>query len=251
MKKHHIAIAFVLVTVGGMSLLLGNIQQNLGDPGVLTGEGLLMDPEDIVLSTNCVLLPPSVGTFSGEDVRISAKTVEWLPPDTTFGFRRYHDDSGFEALAQVVLMGRDRTSIHKPEYCLYGAGWKITASETTTIQMSEPEPYSLPVTKISISMKLEQKDGTFFERSGYYYYWFISEDQMTATHKNRIVLMASDLLKKRVLKRWAYVSFLASAQPGVEESLDARLRHLIQQTVPQFQLTPPPDHLKITNSQEQ
>lgn len=246
MKKPQIAFFIVLITVAGMSLLIGSIQQNLGQPGVLVGDGLIKGLESEVLRTNCVILPENVGIFKGFDQPVSEKVTEWLPPDTTFGFKNYiDDDTDFQALTQVVLMGRDRTSIHKPEYCLYGAGFKIEKIEKKTIQMQSPEPYSLPVTRIHVTLNQKQTDGTTKRSSGYYYYWFISEDQITASHKERIMLMVRDLLKSRVLKRWAYVSFLAVAQPGVEEALDAKMIELIQQSVPQFQLTPPPERLKI------
>ena len=249
MKKPQIAFLVVFITVAGMSLLIGSIEQNLGKPGVIVGEGLIKGLESEVLRTNCVILPENVGFFKGLDQPVSEKVTEWLPPDTTFGFKNYFDENtDFQALTQVVLMGKDRTSIHKPEYCLYGAGFKIEKIEQKSIQMLLPTPYTLPVTRIHVTLNQKQTDGSVRKTSGYYYYWFISEDQITASHKERIMLMVRDLLKSRVLKRWAYVSFLAVAQPGVEDALDAKMIELIQQSVPQFQLTPPPEHLRISRS---
>ena len=36
--------------------------------------------------------------------------------------RHYQSPDGFDITGTVVLMGADRTSIHKPDYCLRGAG---------------------------------------------------------------------------------------------------------------------------------
>lgn len=245
MKKQFVAFGLVACITLTLSIFLGSIQQNLGEPGVLTGEGIIRDKHSNIILTNCVTLPQNVGLYTGVDHPVSTNTVDWLPPDTTYGFRRYSDVTGFEALTQVVLMGRDRTSIHKPEYCLYGSGWKIEKSEQTEITLQKPFPYRLPVTKVTISKEIKLPDDQVFQRVGYYYYWFVSEDQITATHMERISMMAKDLLQKRVLKRWAYVSFLASAQPGLEDKLDDKMIQLIQESVPHFQLTPPPENLRL------
>jgi hypothetical protein len=247
MKKHQIAIAFVVVVTASLSLALGAIRTNLGDPGVLIGSKPIHDNDGNILLTNSIALPPDVGFFTGRDVTVSERTVEWLPPDTTYGFRDYSDTDGFEARMQVVLMKKDRTSIHKPEYCLYGSGMKITKTETVLIPMKDPVPYELPATKISITRRIEQPDGSVAEWSGFYFYWFVSEDQIVADHKSRILLMARDLLQNQVLKRWAYISCLSLSSPGNEAALEERMIRLIQQAVPKFQLTPPPDDLRIAS----
>lgn len=245
MKRPHIAALAVFITLVILSAFIASIKTNLGQPGVAIGSQPILDPDGNILVTNSIAMPPNVGFFTGKDVAISPRTVEWLPPDTTYGFRDYYDTDGFEARMQVVLMKKDRTSIHKPEYCLYGSGMEITNTEIIDIPMSDPMPYNLPATKISVVRKLEQPDGSIREWTGFYIYWFVSEDQMVPDHMTRIVLMATDLLREKVLKRWAYVSCLSLSHPGNEVALEKRMVQLIQQSVPKFQLTPPPDNLRI------
>ena len=53
------------------------------------------------------------------------------------------------ASMNVVLMGRDRTSLHKTEFCVEGQGWHIdrNVSSETKVHMERPYPYDLPVMK--------------------------------------------------------------------------------------------------------
>jgi len=54
--------------------------------------------------------------------------VDTLPRDTSFGQRRYRSPDGAVTQVNVVLMGSDRTSMHKPQFCLEGAGWQIDSA---------------------------------------------------------------------------------------------------------------------------
>ena len=72
-----------------------------------------------------------------------------LPQDTTLGKRLYHFEDGFEVLSSVVLMGNDRTSLHKPEICILVQGWNIDSTEVEQVKMTQPFAYDLPVTKLN------------------------------------------------------------------------------------------------------
>ena len=50
----------------------------------------------------------------------------------------------------VVLMGHDRTSIHKPEYCLPGQGFTIDHREVVDIPIAQPHPYDLRVAEANV-----------------------------------------------------------------------------------------------------
>ena len=57
-------------------------------------------------------------------------TLGALPEDTSFGARLYTAPDQFGLLMNVVLMGTDRTSLHKPQFCLTGQGWAIDQSKS-------------------------------------------------------------------------------------------------------------------------
>jgi hypothetical protein len=69
---------------------------------------------------------------------------------------------------------------------------------------------------------------------GHFIYWFVSEDQITADHKQRMYWMAKDLLKDGILKRWAYVAYFSTCLPEKEEEMTSRLNEFIAESAPTF-----------------
>ena len=139
-----IILIVALGLIGGGAGLLGRLQSNqkLGQPGVKTSP----IPDSRRLK---VKLPERVLNYTSEAVEVDKATLEWLPQDTSFGQRLYRAADGVQTSVSVVLMGNDRTSLHKTEFCLEGQGWRIDrgASAETTVQMDRPWPYELPVMK--------------------------------------------------------------------------------------------------------
>ena len=131
--------------IGGAAGLLARLQasQKLGQPGVKTSP----IPGSRRLQ---VELPERVLDYTSEAVEVDKRTLEWLPQDTSFGQRRLPGARWIsEASVNVVLMGSDRTSLHKTEFCLEGQGWRIdrSASSETKVHLDRPCPYDLPVMK--------------------------------------------------------------------------------------------------------
>ncbi|MCS7338139.1 MAG: EpsI family protein, partial [Verrucomicrobiae bacterium] len=205
--------------------------QKLGSPGVTTipipGERLRVQ----------VKLPEKVLDYRSEEIEQAAIVTNTLPQDTSFGQRLYEAPDGFKLLLNVVLMGLDRTSLHKPEFCLVGAGWRIDASERLSIPVDRPHPYLLPVTR-----KLVTREDTFagqkFTRRGIFVYWYVADGAISgdATGLERMFWMAKELLTTGVLQRWAYVTCFAVCAPGEEELTYNRMREFIAAAVPEFQL---------------
>lgn len=158
-----------------------------------------------------------------------------LPPDTVYGRRRYLAPDGFGCAVNVVLMGADRTSIHKPEYCLPGQGFRIVSQTPDVIRIEQPHPYDLPVMRILAERTGRMADGQQVTLRAVYVYWFMSDTRLTADHFTRMRWMTEDLLRTGELPRWAYASYLSVGLPGQEQLLYDRVRKLIQATVPEFQ----------------
>ncbi len=104
-------------------------------------------------------------------------TLDWLPQDTSFGQRLYRAPDGFQTSVSVVLMGSDRTSLHKTEFCLEGQGWRIdrSASKETTVPMDRPYAYDLPVMKF-IATKEVTVNGQSVTARGIYVLWFVADN---------------------------------------------------------------------------
>jgi hypothetical protein len=192
-----------------------------------------------IAQTNSVFLPPEVLGFSSKAAEVTATEVNWLPKDTLFGRRLYRaEKDGLPVQVSVVLMGTDRTSIHKPQYCLDSQGWIVdhSKSETAVIPVERPYPYDLKVMKLTATKEFVGKDGKRFKLTGLYAYWFVAENELTPYHGERMWWMARDLIRSGVLQRWAYVSYFTYCVPGTEQPAFNRLSEFIAASVPEFQL---------------
>ena len=232
-KQKWIILVAALGLIAAAAYLLAGLQsmQKLGQPAVKTSP----IPDSTRLLVN---LPEHVLDYASEDVEVDALTLGWLPKDTSFGQKRYQAPDGFTAMINVVLMGRDRTSLHRTEFCLEGAGWRIdhNASAETTIHMDRPCAYDLPVMKFITSREVNDHGRTVPLR-GVYVFWFVADgDEYTARHWQRMWWMARDLLRTGVLQRWAMVSYFTYCAPGQEDAAFERLKKFIVATAPDIQL---------------
>ncbi len=195
-------------------------------------------PESIRLAVD---LPERVLDFSSEPVETAKEVTETLPPDTSYGQRRYQAPDGFVIVLNVVLMGTDRTSLHKPQFCLTGAGWRIDTTETAKVPVPRPQPYDLPVVKLTTTREVMLNNQPAPLR-GVYVYWFVCDGAISGepTGRERMWWMAKELLRRGVLQRWAYVTCFAVCPPGQEDATYERMQQFIAAAVPEFQLVPRP-----------
>jgi hypothetical protein len=162
----------------------------------------------------------------------------YLPKDTSFAQRYYSATNGAWALANVILMGADRTSIHRPDYCIPGQGWQINERARAKLAIAGGSPYELPVGKWTIGKTFTAPDGSKQTASGLYVFWFVTENQATDDFPTMLKSMLFHLVRHGVLQRWAYVSYFTVCPPGTEEATFARMKELISASVPEFQLPP-------------
>jgi hypothetical protein len=151
----------------------------------------------------------------------------------------YAAPDGFQATLGVVLMGTDRTSIHKPEFCLTSQGWQIVRRERAELPLATPPGSLLPVQRFTVSYVMVSRSGNVTHVSGVFVFWFVAEDRVTASHQARVGQMAWDLLRTGVLPRWAYVTCFTTCAPGHEEAAYERLKRFLAAAVPAFQTSLP------------
>lgn len=237
MKRQKLLFSVIaLVLIGGTALLLAAVPQKLGQPGVKTSP--------VPGSVQCqIYLPESVmGSIASTNFAMDEKGAEMLPKDTSFAERGYYWGTNAAPIySSVILMGTDRTSIHKAEYCLRGQGMNIDRMTQETIKMHEPEEYDLPVIKIVASGSFP-KDGQTIKLGCVYVYWYVTDGALSNDRSGfgRMWSMAKQLVFTGVLQRWAYVRFFATCEPGQEDATYERIKQMITESVPQFQLTPKP-----------
>ncbi|HEX9048800.1 MAG TPA: exosortase-associated EpsI family protein [Verrucomicrobiae bacterium] len=236
MKRQKLILFFaVLLLIGGTAGVLAHAKANqkLGQPGVKTA--LLPDSKNLE-----VVLPVTLPGYQSKAMQQADIVLRMLPQDTSFGQRLYTGDDGFQTMVNVVLMGSSRASIHKPQICLTGQGWSIKegVSHEDVVHLQKPVPYDLPVMRL-VASKTAEVNGQEVKASGVYVYWFVDSDRCTASHAQRFLWMAGDVLLKGELDRWAYVSYFSVCAPGQENATFERMKKLIVESVPEFQLVPP------------
>ena len=218
-------VALAMMAGSGVFLVRLKTTQKLGRPGVK------------------LELPAQAAGFTSEPVAVTDLEVATLPRDTTFGRRMYsqvRDGLTNQVMLGIVLMGADRTSLHKPQFCLVGQGWRIDKTEPITVPIDRPHPYALPVMQLTASKGLTLPDGRTAAWRGIYMYWFVAENSLTANHWERMWWMSKNLLLTGTLQRWAYVNCFAACAPGQEDATAARMQQLIAGAVPEFQLATGP-----------
>jgi hypothetical protein len=224
--------ALALMSSTALALVRMRTNQRLGHPGVKTE----VIPGSKRLN---VYLPPKVLDYDSEAKPTDTNVLNGLPQDTSFAERRYHASDGKWVQCNIVLMGTDRTSIHKPQFCLTGSGWSISDAESAldNIRVENPHPYDLPVMKLVTSREAilpgETKPSTV---RGIFVYWFVAENELTGDHWDRMRRMSTHLLTTGELQRWAYVFCFTACRPGDETKTYDQLKKFITASVPEFQL---------------
>jgi hypothetical protein len=189
-----------------------------------------------------ICLPETVAQYDSREMEADKSMLDYLPPDTSYVQRIYAAPDGFQLQAQAVLMGTDRTSIHKPERCLPAQGWAVDESRSgeEIVHIQKPHQYDLPVMKL-LATKSAEQDGKLTTWRGIYVYWFIADNQLATKHTSRMWREAKDLLLTGTMERWAYVSFFAACRPEDEAATFERMKAFIAAATPEFQLFPGPD----------
>ena len=207
-------------------------RQKLGQPGVRVAASPINDEDGKPIGNQSVALPEQIAGYESSPVPITRLELDWLPKDTVFGRRSYVGQDGFGALLSIVLMGRDRTSIHKPEYCLPGSGWQIVRKEEVAVPIAKPRPYDLKINKWTVLGQSSQGRA----EGGVYVFWYVSEDELTPHHEKFMWSIMKKSVTTGVLQRWAYVTYFTTCRPGQEQAAFRRLKELIAASVPEFQL---------------
>jgi hypothetical protein len=228
-----------LLVIGLPTLWLNRLRTavQLGQPGVKLGLLPVFNDQGEPARSNSVALPTLLRGYRVRVEPITQLELSYLPPDTTYGRRTYAlADGSFRSQVSAVLMGTDRTSIHRPEYCLTSQGWNLIQQRSVTIPMTAPQPYDLPVQRLDLRFQATEA-GRPVIRGGVYVFWFVADGQLTSSHVQRQLWLMRDLLQHQTLQRWAYISCFSDCEPGQEDATFTRISELLTRLVPEFQLT--------------
>ncbi|HTV43073.1 MAG TPA: exosortase-associated EpsI family protein [Candidatus Sulfotelmatobacter sp.] len=222
-----LALVLMAGTAGALTWLRAN--QKLSDPGV---KGTQI-PGKMLMT---IALPERVLDFTSTNVPEPDVAIGYFPKDTSYTERRYTNPTGIRIQNTVILMGADRTSIHRPEYCLPGQGWTIDKKEMLNIPINDNPPYNLQVARWNISATIQAPDGQKERAAGIYVFWYVAKDDETPDHDKMLEHLTMNLFRTGDLQRWAYISYYVPCLPGQEDAAFAETKRLIAAQVPQFEL---------------
>jgi uncharacterized protein YcfL len=194
-------------------------------------------------------LPSGTGRFIGDPEQMDEEEKKLLPSDTEMVKMRYRtatqDDARRDtARVSIVLAGSERRSIHRPEVCLQGQGWRLVDSRTTPVRISADHAFEMRDLLIEKPVRL--KDGTQKNLRAHYVYWFVGADVTTPSHLSRTLMSLWDSAFRNVNHRWAYPSVMAYVTENFEpaeigerkrnsEETRALILELVKQLAPEFQ----------------
>lgn len=194
-------------------------------------------------------LPSGAGRFLGQPEEPGEDELKLLPPDTEMAKMLYQTTaldraSRDTARVSIVLAGAERRSIHRPEVCLQGQGWRLVSSATITVEVLPGR--KMDVRDLLIEKRVTLDSGEAKTLRAHYAYWFVGADITTASHLDRTLLSIRDSVLRNVNHRWAYASVMAyvtdnfkPAEIGERSRGDADTRALVSELVreitPHFQ----------------
>ncbi|MGY8672193.1 MAG: exosortase-associated EpsI family protein [Verrucomicrobiia bacterium] len=224
----------LILGAGGLLLSLKK-NQRIGEPGVKVVAVPLNDEGGQPITASSVYLPELSGFESTPGI-VQRAVYDYLPKDTIYGQRLYRAAAdGFSIACNVVLMGADRTSIHQPQYCLPGDGWRIVSDTTHRVRVGNKE---LPVNRIVAQRSIVTANKSIVNLSAVLVYCFVTEGEVTANHRDRMWRQAVEQLKTGVLQRWAYVAAYSFCEEGREEETFGRLSQFFSRAAPEFMDVP-------------
>ena len=134
--------------------------------------------------------------YTSAPVEVSEAERHVLPDDTGFDKRRYEDEDGNWFQVSMVIGGRSKSSIHRPELCLPGQGFQMMASRTA-------EAGDVEWHLVTLARGAAPACGfayTFFNQDGY----------RTSSHLKRIFRDVWDRSIRGRIDRWVMVTVYSS-----------------------------------------
>ena len=217
----------VMLAVGVMFFL-----QHLATRPLRGGAGVVLAADGV----NPIELPAFAGTeWFGRRAEVSAVEREILPPDTGFSRKLYHAaaDARQRVFLSIVLSGRDRSSIHRPELCLVAQGWTVVGATEHRFRSRGGAEASFPATVLHVQREVATPRGKSVVPQ-LVAYWFVGGDAVVATHGRRLAVDAWNRVALGRTDRWAYVLMQCDAADGTAAALK-RMQEVLDETLPVFQ----------------
>lgn len=183
---------------------------------------------------NPVELPEFLGQdWMGRSAEVTEVERQVLPADTGYSRKIYVSlaDPSKQVFLSIVLSGRDRSSIHRPEYCLVGQGWTIRGQFIH--EFAFPGSGQFPATVLRVEKDLVAPGGSRKVPQLFAYY-FIDADSTVATNWDRMTTDSWNRVVHGRSDRWAYVVVQTGSSDGEDAAL-GRIQSILSGALPAYQ----------------
>ena len=153
---------------------------------------------------------------------MSRSEYEALPKDTEFVKTSYTNDLGQSVFVSVVLSGKERDSIHRPQRCLRAQGNAVEDEYTLEVPLDGRDP-------LKVRVMLASKNNRF----SYYAYWFVGQDKETPYHGKRMFWLAWDRVIHGKAHRWAYIA-VSGERDAKGNEYKKEIIEIVQKLYPQL-----------------
>jgi len=181
--------------------------------------------------------PAKCPACGAELFTMSLVEYESLPKDTGFLKGKYTNSVGEDVFVSIVLSGRERESIHRPERCLVGQGNSIEGSLVLQVPLAGQAPLGVMVLKTTRPVDVRSGKRVL---NGYYAYWFAGHGRVTPYHWERMFWLGWDRIVHSIAHRWAYIA-IAGRRDADSEKYQEQIVSFTAALYPALQLsaTPP------------
>lgn len=182
-------------------------------------------------------LPQSFATFWGRPIEPSkAEKEQLIDVGVEMSRMHYANTNGRSATATIVVGGSEGRTLHRPEVCLPGQGWKITGSKATSVDLGEGS--DVMATLLTLVRTEAREDGRVVQRKGFNLYWYVGKDRTAESYNKHIVVSLFDSMFRNLYHRWSmislfgYLPFEDNDDFLAEEEIIDDLKDMARQIVP-------------------
>ena len=195
------------------------------------------DPEDPKQYQVSELEHPDIDPETGEKLyTMSLPEYDALPHDTQFIKSIYTNDVDERIFVSIVLSGKERNSIHRPQRCLVGQGNELVGSKRIKIPLEGRSPLKVDVIKTMRQYTNAEGEAQFYY--GYYAYWFVGQGRETPSHYERMFWLAWDRVIHSVAHKWAYIAVSGTRLDEESTEYEQEIIEFVEKLYPHLLLDP-------------
>ena len=174
---------------------------------------------------------PSIDPDTGEKLfTMSYAEYEALPHDTRYVKSIYTNNVADQVFVSIVLSGKERNSIHRPQRCLVGQGHTIVDTTYLKIPLEGRDPLKLCI--LETVKNYRDQEGNSQAHLGYYAYWFVGQKRETPSHYERMFWLAWDRVIHSLAHKWAYIAVSGVREDGGEDVYKEEIIEFVQKLYP-------------------